>query len=137
LPLAGMARIVHLVRIGVVALVVVSALVGTTVALAAGPMTLLLARSNGRGSVTVSASTTHLRDRIWIDRIGGVGLARGWASVSCESTRGGMVSGADSLFKFRLKPSGRQVIWRYGGGACEVSVLLAGAGPLSVALRGS
>jgi hypothetical protein len=118
-------------------MVVVSAVVMSAAAVAAGPMTLLLARSHGRGSVTISAATAHLRDRIWLDRIGGVGIAHGSASLSCQSTsRDGMVTGGDSLFKFSVKPSGRQLIWRYGGGACTVTVLLTGKGPLSVALRG-
>jgi hypothetical protein len=47
-----------------------------------------------------------------------------------------MVTGADSLFKFSVGPSGSQLIWRHGGGACTVTVLLKGEGPLSVALRG-
>jgi hypothetical protein len=100
-------------------------------------MTLLLARSHGRGSVTVSAATMHLRDRVWLDRIGGIGIAHGSASLSCQRTSvGGITSGSDSRFKFSLKPSGRQLIWRHGGDACTVTVLLTGKGPLSVALRG-
>jgi hypothetical protein len=100
-------------------------------------VTLLLAKSHGRGSVTVSAATTHLRGRIWLDRIGGVGIAHGSASLSCQSTSAdGMTTGGDSLFKFSVEPSSRQLIWRHGGGACTVTVLLTGKGPLSVALRG-
>lgn len=118
-------------------MVVVAALVASAVAVAGGPMTLLLARSHGRGSVTISAATTHLHGLMWLDRIGGAGAAHGSASVSCRSTNGdGMVTGGDSLFKFSLKPSGRQEIWRHGTGTCTVTVLLTGKGLLSVALRG-
>jgi len=100
-------------------------------------MVLLLAKTHGRNSVSISSSTEGLHGRVWLYRVNGEGDARGAATVSCQGkkTPAG-VSGAVERFTFRIKPNARQEIWRYGGDTCTISVSLKGHGALNVALRG-
>jgi hypothetical protein len=114
----------------------VAALVAST-ATAATPFVVTLARAHGLGSVAIGSTTKRLHSRLWIQRIGGNGIARGSATVSCEMRVGTTASGQDEVFKFRLAPGGRQSIWRYTDTrSCEASVSLRGFGLLTVALRG-
>jgi hypothetical protein len=114
----------------------VAALV-TSTATAATPFVLTLARAHGLGSVAIGGTTERLHSRLWLQRIGGSGIAQGSASVSCEMRAGNAKSGQDEVFKFRLAPGGRQSIWRYTDTrSCEASISLRGGGLLTVALRG-
>jgi hypothetical protein len=104
---------------------------------AAKPFTRLLATAQGRGAVTISAPTTHLRGRVWLYRTGGAGTARGKASVSCRSkTTAAGSGGTVTWFAFQIEPNARREVWRYVSDACTIDVTLQGAGRLTVALRG-
>ena len=114
----------------------VAALVASA-ATAATPFVLTLARAHGLGSVAIGGTTDRLHSRLWLQRIGGKGIARGSATLSCEIRTGKTESGQDEVFKFRLAPGGRQNIWRNTGThSCEASISLRGSGLLTVALRG-
>lgn len=110
---------------------------GATAAAPPRPMTLLLARAHGRGTVTITAPTTRLHGRIWLYRIGGSGLARGTGDVSCTRATGpGAATGSDEYFRFTLWPNRRLELWRFGGGSCTVTATLHARGTLRVELRG-
>lgn len=114
----------------------VAALVASA-ATAATPFVLTLARAHGLGSVSIGGTTERLHSRLWLQRIGGSGIARGSATVSCKMREGNTKSGQDEVFKFRLAPGGRQSIWRNTGTrSCEASISLRGSGLLTVTLRG-
>ena len=115
--------------------VVLGALVLAPVALAAGPLVLLLASAHGHGSVTVGASTAHLHGRIWLARAGGVGVATGSATVSCQAGN----EGSDEDFVFHLAPNARHELWRYTGSGsthCVITASAKGRGLLVLRLRG-
>jgi hypothetical protein len=119
------------------ALACMVAAVFVSTATAATPFTFTLARAHGSGSIAIGATTERLHSRLWLQRTGGKGIARGSATISCHSRTKDAASGQDEVFRFRLAPDGRQSIWRYAGThACEVSVLLHGTGILAVVLRG-
>ena len=104
---------------------------------AAAPFPLTLAHARGVSNVAVGTSTTRLRKELWLDRIGGTGIAHGTATVSCEMRSAVGLTGQDEVLTFSVAARARQVIWRYGGTRdCKVSVSLHGKGLLAVALRG-
>jgi hypothetical protein len=110
---------------------------GSSSAAAGVPMTLLLASAHGRGSVAIRAGTAHLHGRVWLYRDGGIGDANGIANISCRTKKTAAgVGGLDESFRVKIGPSSRQLLWRYGGDACTISVSLKGRGQLRIALRG-
>ena len=113
-------------------------LIATTSAVAGTPLIRTLATGHGVGHVTLGVSTESLRSRLWLQRIGGSGTARGTGYTSCQEMTSGVGSaGQDEMFAFSLAPNARQILWRSGGGpSCIVTVTLRGKGRLAVALRG-
>jgi hypothetical protein len=110
----------------------------TSVAAAQAPMTQLLASAHGRGSVTISAPTTHLHGRIWLYRHGGTGTAGGKTTLACHGAMTAADKGSSvQWFDFRIGPNARTVVWsRAGDDPCLLTVALTGKGLLSVSLRG-
>jgi hypothetical protein len=120
-----------------VAVALAAALAASLPASAAVPMTLLLGKTQGRGSVTIGAPTTHLHGRIWLYRLAGAGIASGDAEVSCTgSSTSRFATGSDQWFRFTLRPNHRQELWRFTGDRCTITATLAGKGLLRVELRG-
>ena len=122
-----------------------AAAVALATALLAGPATAaekppplmakLLARDTARAHVTVAATTTGLRYRVWLHALSGRGTAN--ATVRCEqSTAGVGGTAAVGSFRFGIEPGTWHELWRYGGGRCGIDVTVTGAGPLTVELRG-
>jgi hypothetical protein len=113
-------------------------LIAASTALAGAPLVRTLARTHGVGHVTLGVSTAQLRSQLWLQRIGGSGLARGSGDVSCQQkTTSAGSSGVDEMFAFDLPPNSRQPVWRFGGTqSCVVTVSVRGEGRLVVALRG-
>jgi hypothetical protein len=106
-------------------------------ALAGVPLIRTLATGHEVGHVTLEASTAQLRSRLWLQRLGGSGIAHGSGDVSCRQNTGTGSSGEDEMFAFTLSPNSRQTLWRFGGtDSCVVTVSLRGVGRLAVALRG-
>jgi len=101
-------------------------------------MTQLLATAHGRGSVTISAPTTHLHSRIWLVRRGGTGTASGKTTLVCHGAMTATGKGYSSQwFDFRVGPGERKVVWLYGSSdPCTLTVALTGRGLLTVSLRG-
>ena len=125
------------IRLLAVGAAVAAALVASLAASATGPMTLLLGKTQGRGSVTIGAPTTHLHGRLWLYRLAGTGDAHGSAEVSCTgSSTSRFATGADQWFRFALRPNHRQELWRFAGDRCTVTATLTGQGLLRVELRG-
>jgi hypothetical protein len=111
----------------------------TSVAAARAPLTQLLATAHGRGSVMISAPTTHLHGRVWLIRQGGTGTASGKTTVACDSGQMTATGKGYSYqwFAFRIGPSASKEVWRHGtGGNCVLLVSLTGHGLLTVSLRG-
>jgi hypothetical protein len=84
-------------------------------------------------------STEQLRSRLWLQRIGGSGIAYGHGDVLCEQKTTSTGSSSQSeMFAFSLPPDSRQPLWRYVGGShsCVVTVSVHGKGRLAVALLG-
>jgi hypothetical protein len=75
---------------------------------------------------------------LWLQRIGGSGLARGSGDVSCQQkTTNAGSSSQNEMFAFGLPPNSRQAVWRFAGThPCVVTVSVRGKGRLVVALRG-
>jgi hypothetical protein len=113
-------------------------LIAASSALADTPLVRTLARAHGVGHVTLGASTAQLRSRLWLQRIGGSGLARGSGDVSCQQkTTNAGSSSQNEMFAFGLPPNSRQAVWRFAGThPCVVTVSVRGKGRLVVALRG-
>jgi hypothetical protein len=114
-------------------------LAAVSFAVAGTPLVRTLARAHGVGHVTVGVSTGQLRSRLWIDRIGGTGIAHGSGYTSCpQKTTSTGTLGSDMMFAFSLPPGSRQPLWRYveGSRSCVVTVSVHGKGRLTVALRG-
>jgi hypothetical protein len=119
-------------RLSVIA---VGVLVGSSSALAGSPLVRTLATAHGFGSVTAGVGTDHLRTRLWVQRIGGVGVARGSGYTSCTQAPNG--TGQDVMFALTLAPNARANLWRYGGGdSCVVTLKLRGKGRIAIAFRG-
>lgn len=103
-------------------------------ALAGAPLVRTLATAHGFGSVTAGVGTDHLRTRLWVQRIGGVGVAHGSGYTSCQASDG---TGQDEMFAFTLAPNARATLWRYSGDdSCVVTLKLRGKGRIAIAFRG-
>ena len=115
--------------------IVAWALVASSSALAGVPLVRTLATAHGFGSVTAGVGTDHLRTRLWVQRIGGVGVARGSGHTSCQQASNG--TSQDVMFALRLPPNARANLWRYGGSdSCVVTLKLRGKGRIAIAFRG-
>jgi hypothetical protein len=125
-------------RVGLAGAVLLLVTAARSVAAARAPMTQVLATAHGRGSVTISAGTAHLHNRVWLYRRGGTGTAKGKASVTCHGKMTDAGKGVTwQWFNFRLAPSARTEIWRYTSPEpCTLTVSLTGKGLLTVSLRG-
>ena len=126
-------------RIALAAVALLLVTTATSVAAAQAPMTQLLASAHGRGSVTISAPTTHLHGRIWLLRHGGTGTASGRSLVVCHGAMTATGKGYSSPV-VRLPDRARRA---HGGldphagtDPCVLTVSLTGAGLLTVSLRG-
>jgi hypothetical protein len=118
-------------RLSVIA---VGVLVACSSALAGSPLVRTLATAHGFGSVTAGVGTDHLRTRLWVQRIGGVGVVRGSGYTSCQASNG---TGEDVMFALTLPPNARANLWRYGGSdSCVVTLKLRGKGRIAIAFRG-
>ena len=113
--------------------IVTVALLASSSALAGVPLVRTLATAYGSGSVIAGVSTGSLRARLWVQRIGGVGVAHGSADTTC----GQLSAGTSEMFALTLAPNARANLWRYGGsGSCVVTVKLRGKGRITIAFRG-
>jgi hypothetical protein len=116
-------------------LIVAGVLVASTSALAGAPLVRTLATAHGFGSVTAGVGTDQLRSRLWVQRIGGVGVAHGSGYTSCQQASNG--TSQDEMFAMTLAPNARATVWRYGGSAsCVVTLKLRGKGRIAIAFRG-
>jgi len=107
----------------------------SSTALAGVPLIRTLATAHGFGSVSAGVGTDHLRTRLWVQRIGGVGVAHGSGYTSCQHASNG--TGEDEMFALTLAPNARATLWRYGGSdSCVVTLKLRGKGRIAIAFRG-
>lgn len=119
------------------AVVSVVALISASAAAAGAPLVRTLATAHAFGHVTVGASTDQIKTRLWIQRIGGSGIAHGSGSTICTRKTVSGSTGEEMAFSFNLRPGSRQTLWRAGGSSpCVVTVSLRGRDRLAVALRG-
>jgi hypothetical protein len=113
------------------------ALIAISSVSAAAPHVQTVAIGHGVDHVTLTASTSQLQSRLWVQRLRGVGIVNASADVTCEQRTSHASSGGSEMFTFTLSPSARQMIWRYGGTRpCMVTVSIRGKGRLALALRG-
>jgi hypothetical protein len=116
-----------------VSVIVACALLACSSALAGVPLVRTLATAQGFGSVIAGVSTNSLRTRLWVQRIGGVGIAHGSADTTC----GQLSNGSSQMFTLTLTPNARANLWLRGGsGSCVVTVKLRGKGRITIAFRG-
>ena len=118
--------------------VAVGLLIATGAASAPTPLVRTIAEARGHGSVRLAARTGSIHTELWLDRIGGTGLAHVAAAVSCHEAKGGLWIG--ETFSFVQRPSSRHLVWRHRAHSrncvLSVSVTVRGPGLLRVALRG-
>ena len=114
------------------------ALVAASSALAGTPLVRTLVTERGVGQVTIGAGTSNLHSRLWLQRIGGSGVAHGSGDVSCPGmTTSHRSSSQSEMYAFSLPPNGRVTMWRAGGSeSCVVTASVQGKGRLVLALRG-
>jgi hypothetical protein len=125
------------VRGRVIGFVLPLALVFSSAAPAAAPMTLLLDAESGSGAITLSATTKRLHGKMWLYLANPSKVAHGKATLSCQTKQPHGAISTIQWFKFEIKASARQEVWRYGSKTpCTISVSLTGPGKLSGSLRG-
>jgi hypothetical protein len=113
------------------------ALVAASSALAGTPLVRTLVTERGVGHVTIGAGTDELHSRLWLQRIGGSGVAHGSGDVSCQKAGSSGSSGQSTMYAFSLPPNGRVTMWRSSGTeSCVVTASVRGRGRLALALRG-
>jgi hypothetical protein len=99
-------------------------------------MTRLLTRASGTNSISVSAPTRGLSNRVWLHQTAGVGTARASVTVICRKRQGRFGTGSVGRFSFTSRRGGWQELWRYLGTDCTIEVTLKTDGHASVELRG-